>query len=276
MTATTVAMRERARAENFPVAPRWLAGGALPHLQALYAFARLVDDTGDEPGGDRTPELEQLRRGLDAALAHRPAPEVLVRMAASVEVCKLSQEPLDQLIEANLLDQRVRRYTTFAELLEYCRLSANPVGRVVLEIFRVATPRRQALSDDICTALQILEHLQDVREDLLVRDRVYLPATDLEHFGCTVADLARQPASLPVRRLVHAQARRATALLDRGSPLVGTLHGRPRALIAGFVGGARAGFAALRAAGYDVSAGAPSAARRQIGAAAALAWGRGR
>ena len=102
-------------------------------------------------------------------------------------------QPLLDLIQANRQDQQVTRYRTFADLQQYCELSANPVGQIVLYIFGAATPERIALSDRICTALQLAEHWQDVAEDL-ANGRIYLPAEDLERFGCTEADLAAPAA----------------------------------------------------------------------------------
>jgi phytoene/squalene synthetase len=149
-----------------------------------------------------------------------------------------------RLIEANRRDQRQAAYATFHELVDYCDLSANPVGELVLHVFGVATPARIALSDDVCTALQLLEHWQDVQEDW-ERGRVYLPAEDLEHF-----DVAPGQTS---DALLAFEIERARALLDRGASLVGTLRGRARLAVAGYVGGGRAGLDALAAGSWKAS-----------------------
>jgi squalene synthase HpnC len=177
-----------------------------------------------------------------------------------VRACGLPREPFERLIEANLQDQRVTRYATWPDLLGYCRLSADPVGELVLSVFGRADAERVRLSDAVCTALQVIEHLQDVAEDL-ARGRIYLPGEDIERFGVGEAALAAPHASAAVRALIAHEAARAAQLLDTGQPLVATLHGRPRLAVAAFVAGGRAALGAIAAADYDVLAGPPTASR---------------
>jgi squalene synthase HpnC len=260
---------DQAGSENFPVASRLLPRRERAHLLALYGYARLVDDVGDEAPGDRTALLAELESELDRIYAGAaPRHELLRRLAVTVEACDLPREPFQALIEANRRDQRVTRYQTFEELLGYCELSANPVGRLVLGVFDAATPERVALSDDVCTALQLAEHWQDVVEDL-GRGRVYLPAEDRERFGVSEADLALAPAPAHVRALMLDMVARARAILRRGAPLVGTLRGRPRLAVAAFVAGGHAALDAVAATGGDVSAGPPKATRLARGRALA-------
>lgn len=187
-----------------------------------------------------------------------PAPRhpLLRALLPTVRRHRLPPEPFLGLIEANRQDQRVRRYATYEDLLGYCELSANPVGRLVLGVTGTTSPERVRRSDKICTALQIVEHLQDVAEDLR-RDRVYLPAEDMKRFGVTEADLAAPTAGAPVRALIAHEAARAGTLLNEGAPLVGSVHGRLKWLLAGFVAGGRAALRAVVAAGYDVLPGPP-------------------
>ena len=166
------------------------------------------------------------------------------RLAPTVRALALPREPFVRLIEANRRDQRQAVYATFGELAAYCDLSANPVGELVLHVFGVATPARIAMSDDVCTALQLLEHWQDVQEDW-ARGRVYLPAEDLERFGV--------PPGQTTEELLAFEIERARTLLDRGAPLVGTLRGRARLAVAGYVGGGRAGLDALAAGSRKAS-----------------------
>ena len=252
------AIMNRAAGENFPVASRLLARRQRDHLLAIYGFARLVDDIGDEAVGDRDRLLDALEGELDRAFGGEPQDPLMRALAATVRACGLPRAPLEALIAANRQDQRVHAYNTFAELEAYCALSANPVGRLVLHVFGAATPRRVALSDRICTALQLTEHWQDVAEDL-ERGRVYVPAEDLRRFDCSAADLALRPAPEKVRRLVRYEVNRAREILDAGTPLVGTLRGRPRLAVAAFVAGGRAALTAIERAGYDVSGGGPRA-----------------
>jgi squalene synthase HpnC len=243
--------------ENFPVALRVLPARYRRHLLALYGFARLADDIGDEAcPGARVRLLDELE--ADVARIYRPdgthgGPRLpaLRALAVTVAECGVPEEPLLDLIQANRQDQVVTRYQSFGDLLGYCRLSANPVGRIVLHIFGVASPQRARLSDSICTALQLAEHWQDVAEDLR-KGRIYLPLEDLEQFGCTEADLAAPVTAPRVRALIGYEARRAAALLDEGAPLVGTLRGAARLAVAGYVAGGRAALDAIEACGNDV------------------------
>ncbi|MFI1335053.1 squalene synthase HpnC [Streptomyces sp. NPDC020845] len=198
-----------------------------------------------------------------------PRHPLLRALRPTVRRHRLPPEPFLGLIEANRQDQRVRRYETYEDLLGYCELSANPVGRLVLGVTGTTSPERVRRSDAICTALQIVEHLQDVAEDLR-RDRVYLPAEDMKSFGVTETDLAAPTAGAPVRALIAHEAARAETLLNEGTPLVGSVHGRLKWLLAGFVAGGRAALRAVAAAGYDVLPGPPRPTKlsllREVGA----------
>jgi squalene synthase HpnC len=168
----------------------------------------------------------------------------------------MPEEPLRRLVEANRLDQRVASYETFDDLRRYCTLSADPVGRLVLSCVGLATPERVALSDQVCTGLQLVEHWQDVAEDH-GRGRVYLPQEDVRRFGVTEADLAAEHASPALRALLAFEAARAAKLLDAGLPLVASLRGAAKVAVAGFVAGGRAALHAITAADFDVLPGAP-------------------
>jgi squalene synthase HpnC len=262
----SLAVAAKASAENFPVALKVLPRAWRRHLTALYGFARLVDDIGDEPLPGLDPEttepglLVQTRLrlldelGADVARIYDGQTPVLPAIRAlgeTVGACGIPREPFDDLIQANRQDQLVARYETYGDLVAYCELSANPVGRVVLFIMGRPTPDRLNLSDSICTALQIIEHSQDVAEDF-ANDRVYLPKEDLERFGVTEADLAKPAANDAVKRLMAFEARRAGQLLDAGAPLAGTLRGMARLAISGYIAGGRAALKAIEDAGYDV------------------------
>ncbi|MEN3583431.1 squalene synthase HpnC [Streptomyces sp. ZYX-F-203] len=273
----------KAAHENFPVAPFFLPRAWRHDLMAVYGFARLVDDIGDgdlAPGGadaralgvaperadDRPALLDafetDLRRVFDAN-GEPPRHPLLRRLLPTVRRRGLAPEPFLDLVAANRQDQTVRRYRTHDDLLAYCRLSAQPVGRLVLAVTGTDTPERVRRSDAVCTALQIVEHLQDVTEDL-GRDRIYLPADDMKRFGVEEADLAARTAGAPVRALIAHEARLAEELLGEGVPLVRGVHGRLRLLLAGFVAGGRAALRAVAAAGYDVLPGPPKAGRAAL------------
>lgn len=309
-------MLDKATRENFPVAPFFLPAAWRDDLMAVYGFARLVDDAGDgdlddpegtavllgvgtplprlrtRPGSALPTEeetdfrlalLDGLERDLDrvfgvgpdTAVREQPRHPLMRALVPLVENRGLGAEPFRNLIQANRVDQRTTRYASYDELLGYCRLSANPVGRLVLSIAGVSTPERVERSDAICSALQVIEHLQDVAEDR-ARGRIYLPAEDLDRFGVTEADLAAPTAGGRVRELVAFEARRAGTLLDHGAPLVGTVRGRLRLLLAGFTAGGRAALAAVHAAGYDVLPGPPKPAKSRLLREAAATFAKGR
>ncbi|MFJ8577878.1 squalene synthase HpnC [Micromonospora sp. NPDC093277] len=246
---------EQARSrENFPVALRVLPGRYRRHLLAVYAYARQIDDLGDEPLPgltDRIGALDEIEAELRSLYADREVTHPVVRaLAPTVAECGLPLDALVRLIEANRVDQRVSRYATFDELVEYCTLSANPVGELVLHVFGQVGWDRIALSDRVCTALQLVEHLQDVAEDHQ-RGRIYLPAEDMDRFDVTEADLARPTANRQLRDLIEFEAERARAWLDAGAPLVAALHGWARLAVSGYLAGGRATLDALAAAGHD-------------------------
>lgn len=283
--AQSRAVLDKAARENFPVAPFFLPRAWRDDLMAVYGYARLVDDIGDgdlppgrddavwlglprEAAADRLAMLDAFEADLRRVFDATPGHPLLRALQPTVRRHGLTPEPFLGLIEANRQDQRVSRYPGYADLLAYCELSANPVGRLVLAITGTATPERIRRSDAVCTALQIVEHLQDVAEDLR-RDRVYLPAEDMARFGVTEADLAAPTGGAKVRALVKFEAERAGDLLNEGTPLVGSVHGRLKLLLAGFVAGGRAALAAVAAARYDVLPGPPKATKlgllREVG-----------
>jgi squalene synthase HpnC len=261
----------RASTENFPVASRILPRHARSHLLAVYGFARLTDELGDSAPGDRLSALGKLESDLDRAYEGRAEHPLMRALQPTLRECALPREPFARLIEANRVDQRVSRYQTWEQLCGYCELSANPVGELVLAVLGLATPARVTLSNSICTALQLAEHWQDVAEDM-VGGRVYLPAEDLDRFGCTAADLAALHAGEPLRRLLAFEVARGRGVLAEGAPLIDELHGRAKLAVAAFVAGGRAAFDAIERARYDVLPGPPRAGtgRRLLALAATL------
>ncbi|WP_031481082.1 squalene synthase HpnC [Streptomyces bicolor] len=271
---------DKAAAENFPVAPFFLPRAWRADLMAVYGFARLVDDIGDgdlAPGGadarllgvsaadaeDRLVLLDAFEADLRRVFDGTPRHPLLRRLQPTVRRRSLTPEPFLGLIAANRQDQLVGRYETYDDLLAYCELSANPVGRLVLAVTGTETPERIRRSDAVCTALQIVEHLQDIAEDL-GRDRIYLPAQDMKRFHVQETDLSVKTAGASVRALVAYEAERAQSLLNEGTPLVGSVHGRLKLLLAGFVAGGRAAIRAIAAAEYDVLPGPPKASKLQL------------
>jgi squalene synthase HpnC len=274
---TAEAVMARAASENFSVASRVLPRRARAHLLAVYGFARLVDELGDGDGpspAERLAALDWLQAELERAFSGEAEHPLLIRLGVTVRECGLTRDPFVRLIEANRLDQRVVRYQTWAQLREYCALSADPVGELVLAIFGLSSPARIELSNSICTALQLAEHCQDVAEDF-ARGRVYLPQEDLARFGASEVDLAHEHASEELRAVLAFEVVRARELLTAGTPLVAQSHGRPRLAVAAFIAGGHAALDAIVRARYDVLAGPPRAgrARRALALAAMLREG---
>jgi squalene synthase HpnC len=263
-----VGLRAKERAENFPVALRVLPRAVRADLRAVYDVVRTVDDLGDELAeerpGQRTAALEAFRADLARVWSTgSPAAAVLTRLVPTVRRHGIPLDPFDRLVRANLVDQRVTRYASFEDLLGYCDLSAAPIGELVLHIAGAATPERVALSDRVCAALQVAEHLQDVAEDR-ARGRVYLPADDLAAHAVPETDLDAPAASPALRALVGALADRVEGLLDSGLPLVAGLTGWSRLAVAGYVAGGRAALDGLRRVDGDVLAGSPGVRRRDL------------
>ncbi|WP_420638928.1 squalene synthase HpnC [Candidatus Poriferisocius sp.] len=256
----------QAGSENFPVAMKALPARPRAHLLAVYGFARLVDDIGDEYDGDRQVALDWLEAELQRARAGQATHPVMVQLTPLFDDLAVADEPFLALIEANRLDQHKHRYRTQAELAEYCTLSANPVGRLVLAVFEVSTPERVALSDAVCSGLQVVEHLQDIGEDYTDKGRIYLPADEMARFGVSETDLGAATASESLRRLVAHQCDTARGLLLRGRPLAASLTGWAKVTVAGYVAGGLAALDAIARADHDVLAGlrSPTKARTAL------------
>jgi squalene synthase HpnC len=237
----------RARGENFPVASLLAPRAARPHLRAIYGFARLVDNLGDEAAGDRNALLDELERELEGP----PRTQIMRRVHATVEACALPLEPFRRLLQANRIDQEKSRYETWADVREYCTYSAEPVGRLVLGVYgRGGEPELVELSDDVCTGLQLVNFLQDPPRDLAL-GRVYLPLEDLARFGVAEEELAG-PLTERVEALLRFESARARPLLERGFPLADMLGGRPGLSVALYARGGLAALGALERAEWDV------------------------
>ncbi|HMP01096.1 MAG TPA: squalene synthase HpnC [Gemmatales bacterium] len=239
--------------ENFLVGSFLLPRRLVPHFHALYAYCRWADDLADEVA-DPVEALALLawwRGELLQLYAGRTRHPVMVALAETVREFDLPAEPFLDLLVAFEQDQRVRGYATFAELLGYCRYSANPVGRLVLGLFRCATPDRIARSDAICTGLQLANFWQDVARDA-AKGRVYLPAADVERFGCTLEAIRSGPFTPALGELMRFEVARARSFLQAGAPLVDQVPEAARVDVALFVAGGHAVLDAIERQGGDV------------------------
>jgi len=261
--ASVSAVAARARTENFPIASLWFPRAVRPHLRAIYGFARLVDILGDEYEGDRLAILDELEREVEACYEGEPSWEVMRALQPTIRACDLPREPFLRLIEANRMDQRISQYATWADLKHYCVHSADPVGRLVLGVLGRDEPELVALSDDVCTGLQLVNFLQDVPRDLAI-GRIYLPAEDRACFGVIKLD---EP-SVPLKRLLWYEAERARGLLGSGEELGRRLGGRVGRAVAVFARGGLAALEALERADWDVFNGRPRPSRARLALAA--------
>jgi len=262
MDVATVA--RRARTENFPVASLLFPRRLRPHLRAVYGFARLVDMLGDEVQGDRLAALDELEGEVEACYSGTPTWPVMCVLQPTIREFSLPREPFLRLIEANRMDQRISEYETWDDLREYCRHSADPVGRLVLGLLRLDRESELvAASDDVCTGLQLVNFLQDVPRDLDL-GRIYLPAEDRRRFGVTVLD---RPTP-ELREALEYEAARARALLAGGRLLQARIGGRVGRAVGLFARGGLAALEALERAGWDIFTQRPRPSRTRLALAA--------
>jgi squalene synthase HpnC len=241
--------------ENFPVASLLLPRRLRPAVLAIYRFARSADDLADEgdlPPAERLAALAAYEAALDAiAGGATPAAPPFPELAAAVRRHALPLAPFRDLLSAFRQDVTTVRYPTYAELADYCRRSANPVGRLLLHLYGAATPGNLARSDAVCTALQLVNFWQDVALDW-TRGRVYVPQEDLARFGIAEAAIAHGNADARWARLLAFETARARALLESGRPLTRALPWRLAVELAGVLAGGHRILDRIDAAGGDV------------------------
>lgn len=212
--------------ENFPVASVLLPARLRPAVRAIYRFARAADDIADEgdaPAARRLAQLAALERQLDAIAAGHESdwPD----LAAAIGAHDLPLAPLRDLLSAFAQDVTVHRYADFDALLDYCRRSANPVGRLLLALYKRTDASSCAQSDAICSALQLTNFWQDVALDL-AKGRVYIPQSELQRFDLAAGDLAARRVDARWSALMRALTAHARAMLSSGAPLARALGGR--------------------------------------------------
>lgn len=210
--------RQLSHYENFQVVSWFVPRTLRRHFWAVYAFCRTVDDLGDEAAGNRLLALDEFAAAFRASLDGSASTPLFRALAHTIHVRQLPEQPFWDLIEANRQDQRVQRYATFDDVLDYCRLSANPVGRLVLALFDVRDPNLLPLSDAVCTALQLTNFWQDLQDDW-GRGRCYVPLADLAAEGLDPEGLANAPESPPAARVLARERERAWSLFRQGAAL---------------------------------------------------------
>lgn len=253
--------------ENFSVVTCLLPRHLRQDFCNVYAFCRTADDLGDEVG-DReksTQFLNAFMQQTHDCYAGKCTTAIFVALAGTIRRHQIPIGPFLDLIDAFQQDQRMDRYETFEQLLDYCKRSANPVGRLVLYMCGYRDEERQRLSDATCTALQLANFWQDVRRDLLDRDRVYLPLESRQRFGVTEEQIRLGYCDENYRRLIDFEVERTEALFRKGDALLPLLDLSVRKQVALFAKGGRAVLAAVRRQGYDTLSRRPVLSRYQKG-----------
>lgn len=216
--------------ENFPVASRLLPRRLREPIAVIYAFARTADDYADE--GNHTPAerltlLDQYRAQFDATLADTPtADPVLIALRDVITRHKLPPQLFYDLLTAFRSDVTTLRYANFDQLLDYCRCSANPVGRLLLHLYGAASPANLRMSDAVCSALQLINFYQDLAQDIDENNRIYIPLDELVRFSVTEDDLRLHRDGAALRALLDYQIGRARSMMLSGAPLGNILRGR--------------------------------------------------
>ncbi|MFN7949312.1 MAG: squalene synthase HpnC [Blastocatellia bacterium] len=223
----------RTHYENFPVGSLLVPRRLRPHVYSIYAFARTADDFADEgydtPLGisERLQALGDWQQQLEDCYAGRAAHPVFIALAETVRELRLPVQLFRDLLSAFTQDVTKRRYANFDEVLDYCRRSANPVGRLILLLFDYRDEALHRLSDHICTALQLANFWQDVSVDLQ-KDRVYLPQDEMARFGYSEAQLQARAFDEQFAALMKHQVERTRDLFMQGRPLPELVRGRLR------------------------------------------------
>ncbi|HET7833250.1 MAG TPA: squalene synthase HpnC [Gallionella sp.] len=241
--------------ENFPVASILMPKRLRKPVTAIYHFARVADDIADEgnqPDTERLRQLDEFRFEL-ARIDEKETPHTLLfqNLAAEIREHALPLEPFYDLLDAFSQDVVKKRYTSFDELLDYCRRSANPVGTLLLHLYGEATPQNIAYSDAICTSLQLINFWQDVAKDWAI-GRVYLPQDDLARFTVGETQIAQGGCDEPWRNLLKFEVDRARALMRQGAPLGSILTGRIGLEMRMIIAGGLRILDKIEAADYDV------------------------
>jgi squalene synthase HpnC len=239
--------------ENFSVASALLPRRLRQHFHNIYAYCRWADDLADETGGGRAALalLRWWRQELVDCYAGRPRHPVMVALRETIDRFSIPSQPFLHLLFAFEQDQLLKRYQTFAQLLEYCRYSANPVGHLVLYLCEAYAPEATKLADRICTGLQLANFWQDVARDLEI-GRIYLPEEDRQRFGVTEGELRERRFTMAFARLMALEVDRARDLFYRGYPLLDLVPTDVRVDIELFIRGGLAILCKIEKCGYNV------------------------
>jgi phytoene synthase len=241
--------------ENFPVASILLPRRLRRPVEIIYHFARQADDFADEgdvPNAERLAKLDAFRTELNrVGRGEAPQTPLFRDVAEIVQQYRLPLQLFHDLLDAFTQDVTKKRYANFDEVLDYCRRSANPVGRLLLHLYDEATPQNLAYSDSICTALQIINFWQDVKKDYAI-GRIYLPQEEMARFGVTEEHIAQGRADEAWRNLMRSEVDRAFEMMEKGAPLGSILTGRIGLEMRMIIAGGNRILKKLQAVNYDM------------------------
>lgn len=216
--------------ENFPVASKLVPKRMRYPIAAIYAFARSADDFADEgelSAEARLAQLNEYATKLDAIAADQPIDDVIfIALADAIKRHALPIQLFYDLLTAFRMDVSKTRYATWDEVLKYCGYSANPIGRLLLHLYNQTSPQQLAWSDAICSALQVINFLQDIEQDYVENNRIYIPLEDMARFGVNETHIQDKISDAAMKRLIEFQLHRTTMLLHSGQPLAQSLSGR--------------------------------------------------
>jgi squalene synthase HpnC len=240
--------------ENFPVVSKLVPSGLRKHVAVIYRFARTADDIADE--GNDSPEikiarLDEYKEKLSDCLKGKFADEFWLALKNTIDTYSLKEEYFYDLLSAFRQDIEKKRYRNFEELLDYCRRSANPVGRIMLQLFGIKNPECYKYSDYVCTALQLINFYQDVSIDYQ-KGRIYIPMDEMEKFGVTEESFEKRIADANFKSLMKFQLKRNLELFMKGSYLIEILPYRMKYQISWTIYGGKKILYKIARGGYDV------------------------
>lgn len=239
--------------ENFTVGSFLLPKKLRQHIYNVYAYCRFSDDLADESGssGKALRKLNEWEEQLVACFTGDYQHEIFLALSETIDTFNIPIDPFQNLLVAFKQDQKITRYDSFDHLLTYCQNSANPVGRIYLYLFGLASPERFHYSDLICTALQLTNFWQDITIDLQ-KGRIYIPLEDFARFKCHEDDLKASSANKAVRKLIQFQVDRTQQMFDEGRELLNLVSKRPQKEVAFFIQGGESILQKIRDQNFDV------------------------
>ena len=247
--------------ENFFIGTLFLPRKVIKHFHSIYAYCRMIDDFGDEFSGESNHYLDYAEEQLNLCYRGKPDSLSFHALYKTISEFDIPRKPFQDLIEANRIDQNKKRYNTFSDLLTYCEKSANPVGHLVLYVLGFTEDKCFELSDLTCTALQLTNFWQDVQEDYILRDRIYIPLEDMEKFKYNEQQLWNREYNQNLVKLMQFQIDRTSGYFSKGLELLDYISGKSRIEIAMFNLGGLGILEKIKKRKYNVFLGRPKLSR---------------